>query len=108
MRTTLFTSDTAVLEVLKAISPWLALKVFLSSNVYAIEGVIIGLGKLRYLSTIHVLNACIMVNWGMHAARNGLGIEVLWISLALYQLLRIVEHTLYFAPAKPFQNALAD
>ena len=108
MRTTLFTSDTAVLEVLKAISPWLALKVFLSSNVYAIEGVIIGLGKLRYLSTIHVLNACIMVNWGMHAARNGLGIEVLWISLALYQLLRIVEHTLYFATAKPFQNALAD
>ncbi|XRB09052.1 detoxification protein [Pycnococcus provasolii] len=100
MSTTLFTSDQAVLSVLALIAPWLACKVFFSSIVYSIEGVIIGLGRERYLASIHVMNCGIMLAWGAFATKYAVGVSALWSVMAGYQVLRLVEHSIYFATQK--------
>uniref|UniRef100_A0A7S0WNI1 Protein DETOXIFICATION n=1 Tax=Pyramimonas obovata TaxID=1411642 RepID=A0A7S0WNI1_9CHLO len=108
-RTTLFSADPAVLSFLQTISPALAVMLLASSLVYSIEGILVGLGDIRYLTTIHCTNFVLMLAYSVAIKTFNLGMEGMWWGLAGYQCLRLVEHTVRFATTRPFvQNAIPD
>eukprot|EP00238_Polyblepharides_amylifera_P004487 CAMPEP_0196577910 /NCGR_PEP_ID=MMETSP1081-20130531/6911_1 /TAXON_ID=36882 /ORGANISM="Pyramimonas amylifera, Strain CCMP720" /LENGTH=488 /DNA_ID=CAMNT_0041896971 /DNA_START=118 /DNA_END=1581 /DNA_ORIENTATION=+ len=77
-RLPLFSQDPLVLAQLNSISPMLAGMLMASSVVYAIEGVLIGLGDVKYLTLVHIGNFGFMCFYSFLVRHYRLGLEGMW------------------------------
>ncbi|KAK3254957.1 hypothetical protein CYMTET_35846 [Cymbomonas tetramitiformis] len=53
-----------------------------------------GAGDLAYLAKVHCLNFVILLGYFLVAVQLGLGLQGIWFSIILNQILRMMQHTL--------------
>ncbi|GIJ77085.1 putative efflux protein, MATE family [Micromonospora phaseoli] len=88
---TWFSSDVAVHEQALVAWPWFAAMLPLAGVVFALDGVLIGAGDIRYLRNLTVAGALggfLPAIWLAHAFDLGLG--GIWAGLLLFTVLRLV------------------
>jgi Na+-driven multidrug efflux pump len=78
LRSSLFSPDPEVLQALAAISPALAVMLLASSVVYTVEGILVGIEDINYLTTVHCCNFGIMMAYSVVVQRFSLGMQGMW------------------------------
>jgi Na+-driven multidrug efflux pump len=88
---TWFTGDPAVHQQAAVLWPWFVALLPLAGVVYALDGVLIGAGDVRYLRNLTLaaaLGGFLPAVWSAHAL--GLGLGGVWAGLGVFTVVRLV------------------
>lgn len=93
--TPFFTKDAAVLAELSKVAPHVGTSLMLAAVVYALEGILVGIGDVRHLTKTHILNAVVVCSatFGAFEFGSGLSISRGWLLMVIYLGLRLVQHS---------------
>jgi len=86
----LFTSDAEVLAMTGLIWPWLAATQVAAGVVFALDGVLIGAGDVRFLrdvTLVSTIGGCLPLVWLAHLA--GWGLPGVWAGLLAFVVIRL-------------------
>lgn len=84
----LFTPDPQVIEVVSHLALWVGVTQPVGGAVFALDGILIGAGDLRYLARAMVASAAVFVAWAAAVVAAGAGIGWLWAGLAVFMVVR--------------------
>lgn len=84
----LFTSDAAVHEQLGYVWPWLVLLLPVAGVVFALDGVLIGAGDLRFMRNMTVISIASGLPFTWLTLVFGWGLTGIWGGIAVYMLVR--------------------
>lgn len=85
-----FSPDPAVVAATTMVLVWVAATQPLNGYVFALDGVLIGAGDLRYLGRTMTATAVVFAVLGLVLMWTGQGLNWLWAALALFMMLRAV------------------
>ena len=86
----LFTADAAVLSLTAFLLIHVALQQPLAGVVFALDGILIGAGNLRFLAVTMWISAVVLVGGGLVVLATGAGIGWLWFCLMAWLLSRAI------------------
>ena len=86
----LFTADAAVLSLTAFLLIHVAVQQPLAGMVFALDGILIGAGNLRFLAVTMWLAAVVLVGGGLIVLATGAGIGWLWLCLQAWILVRAI------------------
>ena len=86
----LFTADTAVLSLTAFLLIHVAVQQPLAGVVFALDGILIGAGNLRFLAVTMWLAAVVLVGGGLIVLATGAGIGWLWLCVQAWILVRAI------------------
>jgi putative MATE family efflux protein len=85
----LFTSETAVHDQLGYVWPWLVLLLPVAGVVFALDGVLIGAGDLRFMRNMTVISIASGLPFTWLTLVFGWGLTGIWGGIAVYMLVRL-------------------
>lgn len=85
----LFTSDAAVHDQLGYVWPWLVLLLPVAGVVFALDGVLIGAGDLRFMRNMTVISIASGLPFTWLTLVFGWGLAGIWGGIAVYMLVRL-------------------
>jgi putative MATE family efflux protein len=85
----LFTSETAVHEQLGYVWPWLVLLLPVAGVVFALDGVLIGAGDLRFMRNMTVISIASGLPFTWLTLVFGWGLTGIWAGIAVFMLVRL-------------------
>jgi putative MATE family efflux protein len=85
----LFTSDAAVHDQLGSIWPWLVLLLPVAGVVFALDGVLIGAGDLRFMRNMTVISIASGLPFTWLTLVFGWGLAGIWGGIAVFMLVRL-------------------
>lgn len=85
----LFTSDAAARDQLDLVWPWLVVMLPVAGVVYALDGVLLGAGDLRFTRDMAVVSALSWLPFIWLTLAFGWGLTGIWAGLAVYMLVRL-------------------
>ena len=91
------TSNGEVASLLRPAAALVALQVFVSSFTYALEGVLVGLGHVRYLAKTMAVQAGLVMCYSLWLALTKGGLLMGLVGCVLFQTLRLVSHAAMIA-----------
>lgn len=86
----LFSEDPAVIEVAGTLLIVMAIMQPINGIVFALDGILIGAGDLRFLAVAMAASAAVFVPLAIIVAATGAGIVWLWVTLAVFMGARMV------------------
>ncbi len=84
----IFTTDPEVIALTGTVLLWVAVTQPLNGYVFALDGILIGAGDMRYLGRTMALAAIVFIAMATWMLRTSAGLNVLWLALSVFMVLR--------------------
>ncbi len=86
----LFTADPEVIALTATVLLWVAVTQPLNGYVFALDGILIGAGDMRYLGRTMAAAAAVFAVMAVWLFRTDAGLNALWVTLTVFMVLRAV------------------
>ncbi len=86
----LFTTDPEVIALTGSVLLWVAVTQPLNGYVFALDGILIGAGDMRYLGRTMAVAAAVFAAMAVWMFNGNAGLDTLWIALSVFMVLRAV------------------